>query len=67
MWRFALLMFAFLGPPAATAVRQSDDDAGLSFLSPPLAWLLAAVAVAAAAAILVFAPALDAGPRKGIG
>ena len=58
---FALLVFAFLGPAAATAVRQSDDDAGLSFLSPPLAWLLATVAVAAVAAILVFAPALDAG------
>ncbi len=57
---FALLAFAFLGPAAAIAIRQSDDDAGLSFLSPPLAWLLAAMAVAAAVAILVFAPALDA-------
>jgi signal transduction histidine kinase len=56
----ALLVFAFLGPAAAIAIRQSDDDAGLSFLSPPLAWLLAAVAVGSAAAILVFAPALDA-------
>ncbi|MGH3676039.1 MAG: sensor histidine kinase [Mycobacterium sp.] len=57
---FALLVFAFLGPAAAIAIRQSDDDAGLSFLSPPLAWLLAAVAVIAAIAILVVAPALDA-------
>ena len=56
----ALLVFAFLGPAAAIAIRQSDDDAGLSFMSPPLAWLLAFVAVAAAAAILVFAPAVDA-------
>jgi signal transduction histidine kinase len=57
---FGLLVFAFLGPAAAIAIRQSDDDAGLSFLSPPLAWLLAVVAVAGAVAILVFAPALDA-------
>jgi len=56
----ALLIFAFLGPAASIAIRQSDVDAGLSFLSPPLAWLLAAVAVAAALGILVFAPALDA-------
>ena len=56
----ALLVFAFLGPAAAIAIRQSDDDAGLSFLSPPLAWLLALIAVVAAVAILVFAPALDA-------
>ena len=56
----ALLAFAFLGPAAAVAIRQSDDDAGLSFLSPPLAWMLAFVAVVAAVAILVFAPALDA-------
>ena len=56
----ALLVFAFLGPAAAIAIRQSDDDAGLSFMSPPLAWLLAFVAVGAAVAILVFAPAVDA-------
>jgi signal transduction histidine kinase len=61
---FALVVFAFLGPAAAIAIRQSDDDAGLSFLSPPLAWLLAAVALIAAAAILVFAPALDAAIDK---
>ncbi|MHC9294036.1 sensor histidine kinase [Mycobacterium sp. LTG2003] len=57
---FGLLLFAFVGPAAATAIRQSDGDAGLIFVSPPIAWLLAIVAVAAAAAILVFAPALDA-------
>jgi signal transduction histidine kinase len=56
----ALLVFAFVGPAAAIAIQQSDDDAGLSFLSPPLAWLLAFVAVVAAVAILVFAPAVDA-------
>jgi signal transduction histidine kinase len=56
----ALLAFAFLGPAAAIAIRQSDDDAGLSFLSPPLAWMLAFVAVVAAGAILIVAPAVDA-------
>ncbi|MGY4649360.1 signal transduction histidine kinase [Mycobacterium sp. URHB0021] len=56
----ALLVFAFLGPAAAIAIGHSDVDAGLSFLSPPLAFLLAAVAAAAAVAILVFAPAVDA-------
>lgn len=55
-----LLAFAILGPAAAIAIQQSDDDAGLSFISPPLAWVLAAVAVAASAAILVFAPVMDA-------
>ena len=55
-----LLVFAILGPAAAIAIRQSDDDAGLAFLSPPLAWLLAGVALVAAVAILIFAPALDA-------
>ncbi|WP_199178129.1 sensor histidine kinase [Mycobacterium hubeiense] len=57
---FALLVFAFLGPAAAIAVRRSDDDAGLAFVSPPLAWVLAILAVLGALAILVFAPALDA-------
>jgi signal transduction histidine kinase len=56
----ALLAFAFLSPAGAIAIRQSDDDAGLSFLSPPLAWLLALVAVVAAVAILILAPAVDA-------
>ena len=57
---FALVAFAVLGPAAAIAIRNSDGDAGLTFISPFLAVLLALVAVAAAAAILVFAPALDA-------
>src|SRR5690349_16065705 len=57
---FGLLGFAFLGPAAAIAIERSDDKAGLEFISPPIAWLLAIVAVAAAVAILVFAPALDA-------
>jgi signal transduction histidine kinase len=57
---FALVVFAFLGPAAAIAIRQSDDDAGLRFVSPPLAFLLAVIALLAAAAILVLAPALDA-------
>jgi signal transduction histidine kinase len=56
----ALLAFAFLGPAAAIAIKHSDDDAGISFMSPPLAWLVAFIAVIAAIAILVFAPAVDA-------
>src|SRR6478735_4542425 len=47
----ALLVFAFLGPAAAIAIRHSDDDAGLSFMSPPLAWLLAVLAPAVDAVI----------------
>ncbi len=57
---FGLLVFAFIGPAAAIAIRQSDDDAGLSFLPPPLAFVLALIALLASAAILVLAPALDA-------
>lgn len=57
---FALVVFAFVGPAAAIAIRQSDADAGLTFLSPPLAFVLAVVALLAAAGILVLAPALDA-------
>ena len=57
---FALIVFAFAGPAVATAIDNSDDAADLSFLSPPLAWLLALVALVAAVAILIFAPALDA-------
>jgi signal transduction histidine kinase len=56
----ALLVFAFAGPAVATAIDRSDPAAGLSFIAPSLAWLLAAVAVVAAAAILVFAPIVDA-------
>jgi signal transduction histidine kinase len=57
---FGLLVFAFIGPAAAIAIRQSDDDAGLSFLAPPLVFALALIALLASAAILVLAPALDA-------
>lgn len=57
---FALLTFAFIGPAAATAISGSDDAIGLSFISPPLAWLLAIVAIAAAVAIVVFGPMVDA-------
>jgi signal transduction histidine kinase len=57
---FALFVFAFIGPAAAIAIKQSDADAGLSFLSPPVAFVLAFIALLAAAAILVLAPVLDA-------
>ncbi|WP_029118227.1 MULTISPECIES: sensor histidine kinase [unclassified Mycobacterium] len=57
---FTLLAFALLGPAAATAIHNSDPAAGLSFISPPLSWLLAAIALAAAAGILVFGPRVDA-------
>ena len=57
---FALIAFAFLGPAAAIAVDGSDDAAGLQFLPPVLAWVLAVIALAAAVGILIFAPALDA-------
>ena len=56
----ALLAFAFVGPAAAIAIERSDDDAGLFFVSPPIALLLAAVAIATAIAIAIWAPALDA-------
>lgn len=56
---FLLAIFAFLAPAAAIAVSHSDDDAGLSFIPPALAWPLAVIALVAALAILVFAPALD--------
>ncbi|MGN7781621.1 histidine kinase [Mycolicibacterium sp. 22603] len=56
----ALLGFAFLGPAAATAVQRSDDDAGLGFLSPVSAWVLAILAAVTAMAILVLGPVLDA-------
>ena len=57
---FALLVFAFIGPAAAITLDNSDAEAGLSFISPALAFVLAIVAVAAAIAIIVFAPAVDA-------
>jgi signal transduction histidine kinase len=56
----ALLVFAFAGPAVATAIDRSDADVGFWFISPSLAWLLAVVALAAAATIVVFAPVLDA-------
>ena len=56
----ALLGFAFLGPAASIAARRSDPAAGLDFLAPPVAFLLAVVALVAAIAILALAPALDA-------
>lgn len=57
---FALLVFAFIGPAAAIVLDNSDPEAGLTFISPGLAWVLAVVSVAAAIAIIVFAPAVDA-------
>jgi signal transduction histidine kinase len=57
---FVLVVFAFAAPAVATAIGNSDEAAGLSFLSPPLAWVLAIVALVAAVAIVVFAPAVDA-------
>ncbi|OBK81635.1 histidine kinase [Mycobacterium sp. 1164985.4] len=53
-----LLAFAFLAPAAAMAMSRGDGSA-VSFLSG-LAWPLAVVALVAAAAILVFAPVIDA-------
>jgi signal transduction histidine kinase len=57
---FVLVASAFAGPAVAMAIHNSDAAAGLRFLPLPLVWLLAAVALAAAAAIVVFAPAVDA-------
>lgn len=57
---FALLAFAFLAPAAAVAVGNSDPEAGLSFVPIPLAWVLAAAALVAAVAVVVFAPIVDA-------
>ena len=55
-----LVVFAFLAPAAAVAIGNSDPEAGLSFVPTPVAWLLALVALAAAVALVVFAPAVDA-------
>jgi signal transduction histidine kinase len=57
---FVLLAFALLAPAAAIAVSRSDADAGVSFISPALAWPLSFAALAVAVAIVVFAPILDA-------
>ncbi|CAN5185533.1 histidine kinase [soil metagenome] len=56
---FLLLGLTFLGPAAAIAV-DSSAAAGMKFLPPLVAWVLAVIALIAAVAILVFAPALDA-------
>lgn len=56
----ALLVFAFMAPAAAIAIGNSDTEAGLSFVPTPVAWLLAVAALAAAVALVVFAPTLDA-------
>jgi signal transduction histidine kinase len=56
-----LLAFALLAPAAAAIeVSPSAQAFGLSSIAPVLAWLLASIALAAAAAIVVFAPILDA-------
>jgi hypothetical protein len=52
----ALLAIAIVEPALAMVISGSDDALGLSFVSPPLAWLLAIIAFVAAVAILVFAP-----------
>lgn len=56
----ALLAFALVGPAVATAARRSDVGVDFRFISPPLAWALALVALIAAVAIVVFAPLVDA-------
>lgn len=56
----ALLTFAITGPALASAVNRSDLNADFWFISPPLAWVLAVVALVAAVAIVVFAPVVDA-------
>ncbi|PRC53198.1 sensor histidine kinase, partial [Mycobacterium sp. ITM-2017-0098] len=50
----------FLAPAAAIAIGNSDPEAGLSFVPAPLAWVLAVAALAAAVALVGFAPTLDA-------
>jgi signal transduction histidine kinase len=57
---FLLLAFALLAPAGAIAVSRSGPDAGVTFIPPVLAWPLAVVAFVCAAAIVVFAPNLDA-------
>ncbi len=55
-----LLAFAFVAPAAGIAVQGSDAAAGVTFLPVWLTWVLAVTALAAAIAILIFAPAVDA-------
>ncbi|MCV7419912.1 sensor histidine kinase [Mycobacterium yunnanensis] len=56
----ALLAFAVVGPAVATAARRSDVGLRFGFVSPPLAWVLAVVALIAAVGIVVFGPIVDA-------
>jgi len=56
----ALLAFAVVGPALATAARRGDVGVRLGFVSPPVAWALALVALVAAVGIVVFAPIVDA-------
>ncbi|KUI06061.1 sensor histidine kinase [Mycobacterium sp. IS-3022] len=56
---FVLLAFGVLIPAASIAVNRSGDI-GVSLIPRALAWPLAAVALAAAAVVLVYAPILDA-------
>lgn len=55
-----LLAFALLAPAGAIAVTRSSADAGVTFIPSALAWPLAVVAFVIAAAVVVFAPTLDA-------
>lgn len=57
---FILVVLALLVPATATAISNSDAAAGLSFISPVLAWTLSVVALIAAAAIAAFGPKVDA-------
>ncbi|MGE2721101.1 histidine kinase [Mycolicibacterium celeriflavum] len=56
---FTLLAFGLLIPAASIAVNRSADI-GASMIPRALAWPLAAVALVAAAAIVVYGPILDA-------
>jgi signal transduction histidine kinase len=55
-----LFVFAILFPIAAISVSRSAPEARVPFASPPVACALAVVALIAAVAIAVFAPAVDA-------
>jgi len=56
----ALAAFAITGPAISTAANRNDIGVDLDFVSPPLAWALALVALAAAVVIVVYAPLVDA-------
>jgi signal transduction histidine kinase len=55
-----LLACALMAPAFAIELSRSAHAAGVSSIPPVLAWLLALIPLAAAAAIVVFAPILDA-------